>query len=270
MKHISKLIGISLIALTVLGGCQKMERPELGDYPTDEPLPGGDLRFFLPFGGTEEFPRLNSRDSISGHPAQISQLQLVPGITGDAIQGADGKAALYIDANDFKNATDFSIAFWIKSEAHANRTEFIFSLVQPGFSWHQSSLFILVEHQTASSVTMKVGVKDQWLEGTFPRPMFDNQWHHIVYSYNNTAKKMTYYFDGAEVTGLTAVQTNVNNSVSFAGSTSFILGGWNKHGGKAGPGDDWIKSFTGILDQFRLYNKPLSASEALALYNTKQ
>ncbi|MBC7934316.1 MAG: LamG domain-containing protein [Rhizobacter sp.] len=256
----------------LLAGCEKKERPELDpNYPVDQPLPGGDLRFFVPFGGTEEFPRLNSRDSISGHPAQISPLSVVPGgITGDALQGADGKAAKYLDANDFKSAGDFTMAFWMKSAARAGRTEFIMSLVQPGLAWHSSSLFILVENQTATSVTMKVAVKDQWLEGNFNRPMFDDQWHHIVYSFNNTDKKMTYYFDGVEVTGLANNQYNVSNAVSFSGASNLILGGWNKHGGAGGPNDDWVKSYNGLLDQFRLYNKALSASEAMALFTSKQ
>ena len=272
MKNISKLGCITALALLMLNSCQKMDRPELDpNFPTDQPLPGGDLRFFVPFGGTEAFSRLNSRDSISGHPAQISPLSVVPnGITGDALQGADGKAATYLDANDFKATSSFTMAFWMKSAARAGRTEFIMSLVQPGFAWHSSSLFILVENQTPTSVTMKVGVKDQWLEGNFNRPMFDDQWHHIVYSFNNAAKKMTYYFDGVEVTGLSNAQYNVANSVSFTGASNLILGGWNKHGGAGGASDDWVKSYNGLIDQFRLYNRALSASEAMALFTSKQ
>jgi hypothetical protein len=258
----------------LLAGCQKMDRPALDpNFPTDEnqvTLPGN-LRFFASFNGTDgPSPRWNASDSISGNPALLFPLSYEPGVTGNALVGKDGTSALYLNANDFKNATDFSIAFWIKSAAHVGRTEFIFSMVQPGFSWHQSALFILVENQTASNVTMKVGVKDQWLEGNFPKPMFDNNWHHIVYSFNNTAKKMTYYFDGVEVLGLANNQYNVANPVSFADIKNLVIGGWNRHAQQPGPTDDWVKSFTGTIDQFRLYNKPLSASEAMALFTTKQ
>lgn len=262
------------IAAVVIAGCQKMERPALDpNYPTDDNqvLLPGDLRFFASFDKTDGIsPRWNASDSISGNPALLFPLSYEPGITGNAIKGADGTAALYLNANDFKTATDFSVSFWIKSPAHTGRTEFLFSLVEPNFSWHSSALFLLLENQTASSVTMKFGVKDQWLEGTFPKPMFDNNWHHMVYSFNNTAKKMTYYFDGAEVTGLAAGQYNVANAVSFSGIKNLVLGGWNRHGSQPGPTDSWISSYTGLVDQFRLYNKALSATEAQALFTTRQ
>jgi hypothetical protein len=274
MKNISKFICVASIAIVVLGSCQKMERPALDpDYPTDDNqvLLPGDLRFFTSFNKTDgPSARWNASDSISGNPALLYPLTYEPGITGNALQGADGKAALYLNANDFKNASDFTVAFWIKSAAHTGRTEFLFSIVQPGFSWHQSALFLLLENQTASSVTMKMGVKDQWLEGNFPKPMFDNTWHHIVYSFNNTAKRMTYYFDGVEVTGLANNQYNVANAVNFTDIKQLVLGGWNRHASQPGPTDGWISSFTGTVDQFRLYNKALSATEAMALFTTKQ
>jgi len=269
-----KFLLSSAVLVLLVAGCQKMDRPELDpNYLTDEnqvTLPG-DLRFFASFNKTDGIsPRWNASDSISSNPALLFPLTYEPGVTGNAIKGADGTAALYLNANDFKNATDFTVAYWIKSAPHPGRTEFVFSLVQPGFAWHSSALFVLVENQTTTSVTMKVGVKDQWLEGTFPRPMFNDNWHHIVYSFNNSAKKMTYYFDGVEVTGLANNQYNVANPVSFTDVKNLVIGGWNKHGQQGGAQDDWIKSFTGTIDQFRLYNKALSASEAMALFTSRQ
>jgi hypothetical protein len=47
------------------------------------------------------------------------------------------------------------------------------------------------------------------------------------------------------------------------------VGGWNKQANIDGPKDPWISGFTGKMDQFRLYGKALTASEVLALYNSK-
>jgi hypothetical protein len=269
---IGQILSGALLTLAI-SGCQKMDRPELAsDFPTDDnqTLLPGDLRFYVSFNPTDgPSPRWNASDSISGNPALLYPLTYEPGINGNAMKGADGTGSLYLNANDFKTATDFSISYWLKSEATPGRTEFLFSLVENSFSWHNSALFLLLENQTASSVTMKLGVKDQWLEGTFSKPLFDNNWHHVVYSYNNTTKKMTYYFDGQEVQGMNATQTNVTVPVDFSKVSNLILGGWNRHGNKPGPTDDWVKSFDGLLDQFRLYNKALSATEALALFNAK-
>jgi hypothetical protein len=37
-----------------------------------------------------------------------------------------------------------------------------------------------------------------------------------------------------------------------------------------GPQDPWIHSYSGAMDQFRLYNKALTASEVTALFNSKR
>jgi len=270
----NKIASFFLIAaaVTAVSSCQKMDRPELGEVITDEgaSLPSGPLRFYSGFNKTDgPSPRWNAYDSVSGNPALLFPLSYVDGVNGKAMQGKDGEAVLYLNANDFNKASSFSISFWIKNPAQAGRTEFLFSLVQPNYSWHNSAAFVLVEHQTATSTTMKFGLKDQWLEGTFNRPMFDGDWHHMVYSYDNTTRKMTYYFDGQEVTDLTATQTNMNNSVDFNGITNLILGGWNKHAGQPGENGDWVKSFSGTLDQFRLYDKALTGTEVQALFNSK-
>ena len=260
------------LCIAMVTGCQKMERPKLGDYPKDDQaLPAGDLRFYTPFDMPGDEFRLKVADSISGNPAffSTSNPELQPGIRGNSLKGVDGRTVTYINANDFKNAKSFSISFWLKNTAQQGRTEFLFSLVQPGYSWHNSALFLLMENQTATSATLKLGVKDQWLEGSFNRPLFNGSWHHMVYSYNHTSAKMTYYFDGQEVTGLTGTQTNGPANIDFSQITNVVLGGWNKHAGIAGPTDDWIRSYNGNLDQFRLYNKALTASEVQALFNSK-
>lgn len=275
MKNILKTsISLGLLVL-VLGACQKMYRPALGDYPKDANPPGGPLKFYSAFNGSTTDPLMNAVDSIRANfPAQ-NPLTSVAGVSGKAIKGVDEKAIYYPSANDFKDVTSFSISMWLKNAAAVGRTEFLFSLEDPSYGWHNSALFLLMENQTATNATMKLCVMDQWLEGTFNKPVFDGNWHHIVYSYDQTTSKMTYYFDGTAVTGMTATQTDVKNgssprgAVNFSKAGKFILAGWNKHVGAAGPTDDWIKTYSGNMDQFRLYGKALSASEVSALYNSK-
>lgn len=268
MKNKSYLLYALLVAV-IAGGCQKMDRPALGNYVKDANPPGGPLKFYAAYDGADV-------DSIRANFASVNPFTFVPGITGKGVKGVDGKAIVYPSANDFKSVTSFSISFWIKNAAAAGRTEFLFSLVDPTYSgWHYSALFLLMENQTATQTTMKLGLMDQWLEGTFVKPVFDGNWHHIVYSYDQTTSKMTYYFDGALVTGMTPTQTDVKNggaprgAVDFSKAGQLIIGGWNKHGNASGPTDGWISSYSGSLDQFRLYGKALSATEVSALYNSK-
>lgn len=267
MKNISYLL-FAVLATLAVTGCQKMDKPALSNYLKDANPPGGPLKFYTAYDGSDV-------DSIRANFATDNPYSFVAGVTGKAVKAVDGKAIVYPSANDFKNVTSFSVSFWIKNTAQAGRTEFLFSLVDPSYGWHNSALFLLMENQTATKATMKLGLMDQWLEGDFQKPVFDGNWHHIVYAYDQATSKMTYYFDGVVVTGLTATQTDVKNNgaargaVDFSKASQWIVGGWNKHANAAGPTDDWIKSYSGTLDQFRLYGKTLTAAEVTALYNSK-
>lgn len=97
----------------------------------------------------------------------------------------------------------------------------------------------------------------------------------MVFTYDAATSSLGYYVDGVPITGLPANLTTWLDGATPHGAmhlqnvSNFVLGGWNKHAGLSGPTDSWIQSWQGGLDQFRLYNKALTASEVLALYNSK-
>lgn len=276
MRKYFKVFLLAAGVLTIAVGCQKKKRPALGDYVQDANPPGGPLKFYTAFDGSSGDPLMNAVDSIRANFASSNPLSSVAGISGKAVQGKNAACIKYSSANDFGTATSFTIALWMKNTAQVGRTEFVFSLVDDKYGWHHSSIFLLVENQTATNTTMKLGLMDQWLEGTLSKPLFDGNWHHIAYVYDQTTSKMTYYFDGAVVTGMTATQTDVKNGanprgpVDLSTAKNLVLGGWNKQAGLDGPTDDWINSYTGAMDQFRLYGKALTAAEVNALYTSKK
>lgn len=273
------MLGVCMVS------CQKMERPSLGEYPTDNPVtPTTPLRFYVPFDSTSDAAKqINIRfaDSISSYPSYFpnSAITFDEGVRGTAYKGADATALKYINANDFKDATSFTVAFWMKQTVN-NRTEFFFGLQDDTYGWSHSSLFMMAEHTTATEATVKVGVMDQWME--FPdanklqKPMFDGNWHHWVIIYDETTSKMSYYFDGTLVANPPASATDVKKDGAPRGkldltkSAVLSIGGWGKHVGVPGPTDSWVSSYTGELDQFRLYNKVLTAEEVNALFTNKE
>lgn len=282
MKKIANIIVLGLLVTAVLPACQKENRPKLGEYETDDsrpPLPDGPLRFFVPFGEDPQ-KRYEAKDSISGDPAQVYPFDLTEGVNGKGVQFTDaGRAIKYMTVNDFGSATSFSIAFWMKN-TEKGRTEFVFSLTDNKYNgWHYSAVFLLLEKGTPEAVTLKLGLMDQWLEfpdnNQFKKPLMDGNWHHLAFVYDETSSTMAYYFDGASVEGVPASALNVKNGdnprgkVDFTTVKNLVLGGWNKHASLPGATDDWIKSFTGAMDQFRLYNKALTPAEVQALYSGK-
>lgn len=278
-----------LLILLAITSCKKISRPALGDYPKDnQVLPAGSLRFFTPFDFKSDQFRFKVADSISGNPAFYSTnpLTIIPGVKDSAIKGANQNAILYLNANDFATATSFTVSFWEKNTVPTGgQPQFVFSLPDKDY-WHNSGMFMLVDHDAAGSTStnavVKFVVEDHWFEftpsnGTMPGNLLDNNWHHLAFVYDEVTSKMSYYVDGQPLTGLKPALTDFLDGTTPHGSiklkkgsvSNFVLAGWNKHVNITGPKDDWIQSWQGGLDQFRLYNKALTASEVLSLYNSK-
>lgn len=263
------LIACSGLLLTA---CDKKERPSLGDYAKDANPPGGPLKFYTAFDGTGSDVLMNAVDSVRANFPSENPLAGANGIAGKAIQGTGSKAVKYSSANDFRDATSCSISMWVNNVVNPN-TELYFSLANKDF-WHESAAFLLVEHAAADKCTFKFALQDKWAEFTnqsFNKPLFNGQWHHLVFTYNETASALKIYFDGTEVPLPASAISNFAGlgKLNLKNSTNLVLGGWNKHAGLSGPTDAWISGFSGKMDQFRLYGKALSASEVLALYNSK-
>jgi len=283
-----------LFLLLVIGiginSCQKMSRPVLGDYPKDVAVtPTTELRFYVPFDSTSpDDKQINIRfkDSISKYPSFFpdKSITVATGIHGTAVQLSQGNALKYISANDFAaTAKSFTLAFWLKSpEVPHSNPQFVMSLVDKDY-WHNSGMFVLFDHDgagsTADSAAVSFVVKDDWYvfhnKDRIPK-IYDQQWHQLVFSYDQTTSKLTTYVDGQALTGLSTDATGPSGSLlsgplnlTPTSVSNLIVGGWNKHAAIEGPTDSWIDNFPGRIDQFRLYNKALSASDVLALFNAK-
>ena len=257
------------------GSCSKKTRPVLGDFPKDAdphfPLfPGGPLKFYAAFNGSSTDKLMNAVDSVRANFPTINPFASVPGINGLGVQADGLKAISYPSANDFNLSTSATISFWVNNTVNPN-TELYFSLVSKDY-WHESAAFLLVEHATPTKCTFKFALQDHWVEyvnQSFDRPLFNGQWHHLAFTYDETTSRLRIYFDGAEVP-TPGTQGNLGlGALNLKSSTNLVVGGWNKHASISGPTDSWISGFTGKMDQFRLYGRALSASEIMALYNSK-
>lgn len=276
MSFKNKIIKNTILVLAAslaITACHKLDRPLLGDYPKDANAPGGPLKFYAAFDGTTANPLMNAVDSIRANFPSSNPLASVDGVKGKGFQGNGTQAINYPSANDFKTATSCTISMWVNNVVNAN-TELYFSLVDKDY-WHASSAFLLVEHATPVKCQLKVALMDQWVEyiDNFNMPLFNGQWHHLAFTYDETTSKLSVYFDGLEVPSPSGGILKLNGAplgkLNLNKASNLVIGGWNKHAGLTGPTDSWISGFTGKMDQFRLYGKALSASEVLALYNSK-
>ena len=288
MKKINKSIQYSAILLfalcMVLFSCQKMSRTPLGDYPRDATAPGGPLKFYAAFDGESPNSLLNAVDSVRANFASINPLASIPGISGKAISGADQKAVKYNSPNDFtENSSSFSISMWLKNNVPGGgNPQYVFSLAHKDI-WFSSALFFYVEHDGANPPStvanaqawfhiMQSDGSEVWFDFTGVNSipgLLDNNWHHLVFTYDEINSAFNTYKDGAllntqEWTGHGPMVLDKSKVIGL------VLGGMNKHVELEGATDGWIQSWQGGMDQFRLYGKKvLTASEVLALYNSK-
>ena len=275
-KKILQCGGFILLLFIAATGCKKTTRPALGDYPKDANAPGGPLKFYAAFDGTSSNPLMNGVDSIRANFPSDNPLASVDGVSKKGIKGDGLKAIKYPSANDFKGVTSCTISMWVNNTVNPN-TELYFSLTNKDY-WHESAAFLLVEHAAIDKCTFKFSLMDHWVEFTgqsFTKPLFNGQWHHLAFTYDETTSKLLIYFDGVMVP-TPGTQADFKNGagmplgkLDLKNINNLVVGGWNKHAGLTGPADGWISGFTGKMDQFRLYGKVLTASEVMALYNSK-
>lgn len=288
MKLIYRIQIAAIAVSLIMAGCQKIERPALGNYPKDVLVtPTTPLRFYANFDSTTtEHSQINKRlrDSISNYPSYFpsNDVGIISGVRGTAINHGP---VVYTSANDWGSAKSFTIAFWEKNSVPQGEPQWLFTLPSKD-GWTNSEFTAFVDHQGAGSTSSEAVVKfiwgsnaDQWFEfkgsNKMPGNILNNQWHHIVITYDETTSKLSYYVDGNALTGLPAAITdakkggNPRGSAQFVNPTGFIIGGWSKHGGLGGSQDSWIQTWKGGLDQFRLYNKVLTETEIAALYNSR-
>lgn len=263
-----------LLACAAGTACQKLDRPGMPDFKKDPDNPGGILKFYTAFDKTEV-------DSIKANFGTAVNATYVDGVLGKAYKGAANAYITYPSANEFAQATSFTISFWMKKTPHASGAEFVFALPTTSGIWHKSECFLLFEaagQSTPELAAAKFMIQDQWFEfvgNQRLKNILNDQWHHLAFTYDETSSKLTTYIDGAALTGLPANLTDVKKSgaprgkLSFDKVSGFVIGGPAAKALNVKP-DDWMANYSGTLDQFRIYNKALSAAEIAALYNSKQ
>ena len=281
MKNTSRICLAALIALTAATGCQKMKKPELGNYLTDANPPNGPLKFYAAFDGSGTNPLMNAVDSIKANFPSDNPFTTIDGIKGKAIQGVNQKYIKYPSFNAWASSSSMSISVWFKQNGQTqnnngtNGPSYVLSMkAQDGFHWSNAVGFVFLEgNNTACAVkTMFVSrTGDNWFTwegGQSIAGLCNNQWHHMVVTYNETNGEVKLYIDGVQNPNVKSWGSHGALNLATDKISEFRVG--------AGPSnsfnsDDWLAcTFKGGLDQLRLYSKVLTAAEVQALYTNKQ
>lgn len=285
MKTINRLTAFATLALgfgLALSGCQKMERPALGNYPKDANPPGGPLKFYVAFDGTTPDPLMNAVDSIRANFPSQNNVGTTDGVRGKAMKGENKKFLKYTKPNDWAaQAESFTISFWYrkngqtKNNTGTNGPEYIMSFPSSNGHWSGSSMLVFLEGNNTSG-QVKVMIADKtnadnwftWEGGQSIAGLLDNNWHHVALVYDAPTSTMRLYVDGAQNPNTKTWNNHGPINIDNSKISEMRIGSGPSN---AIDSDDWLAStFKGDLDQFRLYSVALTQAQVSALFTGKQ
>lgn len=283
------LFCLSIIAFSfVITSCQKLDRPELKPIiPNPTPPPYNELKSYWKF---ENNVTDEGENKLTG---TSSNLTFVPGITGQAIKiGAGGYLLLKakgdtvkypnefigIPADTLSNLGSFTIAFWMNEAApFTDGAQGLFAISHKTQFWGNLEIFLENYNNAAdqSEAFLKIhmfnGTKEQWNELKIPGIF--GKWSHIAVTYDAATSQFSVYANGAPTSIVNKVLDGGNyKKIAFNDFNGVVLGSFAFQASPSltnhGP-EPWAKSFNGALDQFRIYNKALTAAEISALNTGK-
>lgn len=264
----------AMVFVLGLSSCQKMERPPMNIIPDDTARINGPLQFYAPF---EDSPN----DSAQYQEGTATDVTYVDGVTGKAYQGSTTAQIQYPSAVRMAQMTSFTVSFWMNTEKHDGGAQAIFMLPNTEDFW--GNLFATIEGNADpddNTMLLKFNFAGNWVEfngnnGLNRLPDMYGQWHHLAFTYDENTSKFAAYLDGEPLSLPATVSDRVKDGaplgpLAFSNVSRFVIGGYQQHIGIRTPADSWMLHYTGMLDQFRILTRAMTASEIAGLYASKQ
>lgn len=304
LRH-TTIAGLAFIAscLTLLS-CQKefnaksyappKPLPTFGGYSSSKEIEASSLVAYWPF--TSSFT-----DSVSKLAGTVSgNITAGTGISGKGFQGADNSYLVISNAGSvIPKLQSYTIAFWMKTTNINGLARGIFSLNNPTDFWGSLDIYLdnpPADDKNADTLTFRVhmnnnsGVKyaGQFLQAKVANAI--SKWVHMTITYDGPTSVFNIYQDDQVITvGGVAGQKGFVKSptipgddptknpptlygpLNFPNPNAMVIGTWqfqtNPSLTSAATAQSWAGSYTGALDDFRIYSKALTLDEIKALYN---
>lgn len=284
-----------VLAATVFVGCEdsidKDNAPipyeSIGGYENSDEVAANHLISKFSFDG-------NISDSKNGITDGVgTNVTYSAGVKGEAYQGSSTSFIAYNNVSSAViNLKSISVSMWIKTNPHTGGAQSLFMLPKKTDFW--GNIFTLIEgtgpattmlmkNHIQKDVTPSIPWAGQFIEhgGTnVLNNMFD-KWKHVVWTYNGISSTYSIYIDGQKLdlpasiskryasdplTGGVGYGELANSEVS-----KFIIGGYQQHLGMPwGNPDGWMLNYTGLMDEFRIYDSALEDNEVSALYKLEK
>ncbi|MEL1254569.1 LamG-like jellyroll fold domain-containing protein [Flavobacterium sp. DGU38] len=293
-KYISILL-VSFATSAVFVSCEdsidKENKPipyePIGGYENSDEVAAAHLVSKFSFDGTID----DSKNGITGGTG--TNVSYDAGIKGSAYKGSTSSFIAYDNvASSVVNLKSITVSMWIKTDQHTGgaqslfmlpkKTDFwgnIFSLIESGSS--NTSMFL--KNHIQRDVTPSIDWSGQFVEhngDNILKNMYGS-WKQIVWSYNGTSSTYSIYVDGQKIVLPVSISKRYASDPTKGGGpfgelassevSKFIIGGYQQHlGAPWGAPDGWMLNYTGLMDEFRIYDVALTDNEVSALYKLEK
>lgn len=267
MKTFKHIVPVAaLFAMTALVSCQKKFDPStyapklsINGYSATAEVAKANLVAYYAFDGS-------LIDSVTKTTGTNTGTSFTTGIKGKGMQGALNSYVLATPSAEVKSMTSFTVSEWINTPAPSTGIIGFFALSNTVNFWGNIEAFfengstndngkvrIHITNATGGDVTFAVdNVKN----------LFGN-WVSVAFSYDQTTSMCTLYVNGSSVSS--AKVDNLSGPLAFKNVGSMVFGTEQfmttpslTTGTTSQP---WASFLTGSLDEVRIYNKALSATE---------
>jgi len=289
-KTISYLfMGASVVTLLALGSCSKSSDtlPAINGYASSDAVASTNLVSYFPFDG-------NAKDSKGTATATEVGVTYSTGLRGQAYKGATGAYATLAPSAAFSSLPSYTLSMWYKLGAQPNANsgpqglfflsgtntlnELIYEIDLP--SGTQVGTDSLKIHHGFTNLA-STGYQGFTMEAYDTTKYKDKGWIHLVTTYDGGSSTYVIYQDGV---------ASVNASAFGKATSTILLQGqapspgqgnlsWSTDVPKVITIGTWPATlygvsptlgsngcFLGQMDELRIYNKALSASDVGALY----
>ena len=286
------LSGLLLAGLAITS-CTKADKSD--DFPEGDPppVPGGyvnssevadeDLVAHFTFDGTVD----DAKGGVNGG-ATNGNTSWVEGVKGQAYKGSTNGFISYTTPGPIATLKSFTVSMWINTQKHIGGAQGVFSLSKettPTSFW--GNFFMLIEGNDNASDnrmfmklhfennTSGVDFKEHWIEpfGNFRPDNMYGGWRHVAWTYDAATSKAGFFVNGEKRALPEGAEDRKANSsddplgeLNFINATRFVIGAFpNQLGSPYNTPESWMLPYTGALDEFRIYDRSLTAQEISAL-----
>ncbi|MBS1564031.1 MAG: LamG domain-containing protein [Bacteroidetes bacterium] len=254
-----------------------MKKFDSADYAPDKPFGGyssskeiapNNLVAYWAFNG-------NLTDSAGGLTGTNNGTTFTAGKKGQALQvGGSNYYVFNSIGSVLPNLKAFTVSFWMNAPQNTSYGYGIFSMNNPTDFWGSLDIY-LDNGSSADTAQFRVHINSKNV-GQFPGFKLGgawNKWVHIAITYDSSSTASTNFVVYAN--GNSAYSTLLKNGsanygpLQFPGTNKMVIGTWqfqtNPSLTSGASAQGWAGSFNGALDEFRIYNKALKASDINAL-----